>query len=219
MEIPGQNPVSSLRPAPARVAGPPVDAKVPKLEPPRAPDDVVEWRQPVLPSEPERIEQPQPPKPAGPAPETSLPAGLSLGVNGTLFMEEPATFCREMARDTLTGALGEGWAKDHEVFYHGSSSGQARLDDDHLPHGRLFTSASLETAELFAHRKTGRVPGRPTMTAVAFERADYERIERLGLVKTKQVDDMPGKVETILHPDALGYATDFVPIPDASGRV
>ncbi|MCA9793041.1 MAG: hypothetical protein KC910_14635, partial [Candidatus Eremiobacteraeota bacterium] len=123
MEISGQNPVRSLRPAPARVAGPPVDAQVPKLDNPSAPDDTVELRLPPLPPElqtGEKIEVPESAKPAAPGPETGLPDGVSMGVGGTLLMEQPV-FSREVARYTLSQALGEGWAKDHEVFYHGSS--------------------------------------------------------------------------------------------------
>lgn len=156
--------------------------------------------------------------------EADLPSNVSVGAAGTLFMEEaqpePTTsFSREAARDTLVEALGKDWAREYEVFYHGSSDARPRLDIDDVPRGRVFTSATLETAELFAHRKTGRVGGRANMTAVIFDRKTFERAKSMRLLTTKQIDDMPGKVETILTPAAFDLAADCIPIPDRHGRL
>jgi hypothetical protein len=119
----------------------------------------------------------------------------------------------EVARATLREELGDSWAKNYEVYYHGSSSGQERIGEESIPPGKVFTSATLGTAEIFAHRKVSRVPGEPTMTAIIFQRGDFDRARSMGYVTVKQIDDMPGKIETIFHPDALDRFAEFIIIP------
>ena len=175
-------------------------------------------------AEPTKAVIPQPvAKPTAAASAQVLPPQVSMGCNKTLFMEDPAltqpappapTFTIDVARATLREELGDTYAKEYEIFYHGSSSGKASLED-HLPKGKVFSSASLDTAELFAHRKTNRVPGRPTMTAIAIPTRDFVAARNLGYVTTKGIDDMPGKIETIFNPHALARFATFIPIPEA----
>lgn len=155
---------------------------------------------------------------ADPATVAGLPPHVRLTPSGALFMEEapapkPAsTFTMEKARAVLRAELGDNYAREYEVFFHGSSSGQAQIDDQ-LPRGEVYSSATLDTAELFAHRKCGRVPGQPTMTAIVITRQDMDRIRNLKMARTKGIDDMPGKIETIFKPEALDRFGDFIRIP------
>ena len=214
--------ISPIRfsPTPVRRAAKPsqkAQVKSPAVAP-KVENDSVSLSQ-IETQKPEPAPSSTPPTPKSEARETTLPSGVSQGANGTLFMEEPqqaqqATFPRELAQKAIKAELGEGFARDYEIFYHGSSSGQSQLDFETVPRNKLFASATLETAELFAHRKTGRVPGEPTMTAIAIEKSDFERIRKLKLATTKQIDDMPGKIETIFLPGTLErFAEHFIPIP------
>ena len=126
-------------------------------------------------------------------------------------------FSQQTVDRILREELGDDYMKEYEIFFVGSSSGSRPLTHETIPPGRLFSSGNLETAEIFAVRKTRRVKGEPTMTAMVIETQDMQWLRNNKMVKRgHEIDDMPGRFEDIFSPGAAEYLrrwADFIPIP------
>ncbi len=103
----------------------------------------------------------------------------------------------------------------HEFFLHGTSS--KNVDDFELVSGKkFFTTYSPDTAAIFAKRSVEREGGELGGVVLILSREEIKRLERLNLVRTKRVDDMPDHLEVIFLPGAedwLYKKGDIFPLP------
>ena len=93
--------------------------------------------------------------------------------------------------------------KDIEFYVHGTSTNECSGQPAELQHDghlNLFMAVDMELVKTFAARKVSKLGGKVCGILLVLEKETDHWLEENGLLHTKEIDDMVGKIEHVFDP-------------------
>jgi hypothetical protein len=132
------------------------------------------------------------------------PTSMAMAVDDAMAARGAAAATQDRIRRIVNREIAPEFDEPFEFFIHGTSDKNVE-GWDLVPGKKLFAAVEARTAEIFARRTAGREGGSPSGVVIGLPRTLMDRLRAMRLVRTKEIDDMPGHFETIFEPGAIEF--------------